>query len=83
MDDLQWLGFSSPHAVLDGTRLGELDGLLAQLPADDAGTRELLGLAWCRALARDLRQSFLEPHKFEGGHTAVQCTLFRKSATCN
>lgn len=51
--------------------------------AASGGTRCLLPLAWCAALARRLRLHPALPGLIPAGHVAVQCTYFEKSAARN
>ena len=51
--------------------------------AASAGTRCLLPLAWCAALARRLRQHPALSSLIPTGQVAVQCTYFEKSASRN
>jgi ectoine hydroxylase-related dioxygenase (phytanoyl-CoA dioxygenase family) len=51
--------------------------------SDDAGTRDLLRQAWCRALVAPLRLRLREAGVLAGDDRAVQCSLFRKSRSRN
>lgn len=51
--------------------------------AASGGTRCLLALAWCAALARHLRLHPALSGLIPAGHVAVQCTYFEKSASRN
>ncbi|MDN3577814.1 phytanoyl-CoA dioxygenase family protein [Chitinimonas viridis] len=67
----------------------ECDALAAQLSAqhgladDQAGNRQLLQYAWCRALAQRLQQHPALACLLPPGLVAVQCTLFEKSLDRN
>lgn len=76
-------GFALVQSVMSA---GECDAIapgLAVAAAGSAGTRCLLPLAWCRALAVRLRQHPKLAAFISADHVAVQCTYFEKSVSRN
>lgn len=71
--------------LCSGMPRAELDALpLPETLADDAaGSRNLLGHAWCRALVEPLRARLRDAGVPIAGLVAIQCTFFRKTADCN
>ncbi|MBX3711872.1 MAG: phytanoyl-CoA dioxygenase family protein [Lysobacter sp.] len=63
--------------------------LLAALPADaaldddSAGSRDLLSQPWCAELVAPIRRRLYAIGALAEDAVAIQCTLFRKTATCN
>lgn len=76
---VQWPG-ALPCVRLDA--LAAQPGLAAAAD-EDAGDRELLRERWCADLAAQLRQRLAAAGLLAADAVAVQCTLFRKSASRN
>lgn len=63
--------------------------LLAALPVDaaldddSAGSRDLLSHPWCAELVAPIRRRLHAAGVLANDAVAIQCTLFRKTATCN
>jgi hypothetical protein len=53
------------------------------LDVDGAGTRNLLSLASCRAMVSPLRELLVGNGLMAPDAVAVQCTLFKKTSSCN
>jgi len=76
-------GFAIIPGVLDDAGCDELIDALASLPLASAGTRQLLALPWCAALARGLMAHHVLEPLLPPAAVAVQCTLFDKSPERN
>lgn len=81
-DSFPATGFALIPAILPAA---ECESIAARIQpgAASAGTRCLLPLAWCAALARRLRLHPALTGLIPAGHVAVQCTYFEKSAARN
>ena len=82
------LGSFSDDGVLklpSGLPMDLLDALPVDAVLDDelAGSRELLSNPWCAALVEPLRRRLCDSGLLAEGMAAIQCTLFRKSESCN
>ena len=56
---------------------------LERVSAHGAGTRNLFGLPWCRALAKRVRARLVKASALSDSAVAVQCTLFDKTPKHN
>lgn len=56
---------------------------LERLHIPGAGTRNLLRLSWCRALAQRLKVRLTHASALHSSFMALQCTLFDKTPECN
>lgn len=76
-------GFAIAESAISPEQLAIAEAELEALSLDGAGTRNLLGHAWCRSLVEDLRAHPLVASLVPEQSVAVQCTLFEKSARRN
>lgn len=76
-------GFFEKPNVLSGADCDDLAAKIATIPSSGAGTRNLLSLPWCNALAKSLRNNPLLSPALSAGCVAVQCTLFAKTPGTN
>lgn len=79
--DLQ--GFALVPQLLEGGECEAVAQLLAGAQTGRAGTRALLSLPWCQALAQRLSCHAALAAWLPPGLVAVQCTYFEKSAARN
>ncbi|MDR7152208.1 hypothetical protein J2W49_004184 [Hydrogenophaga palleronii] len=82
VDSLARNGFVSVPDVLPAFACDALDFESAGLGAS-GGTRCLLSMAWCAALASRIREHADLRRLVPPGHVAVQCTYFEKSSARN
>jgi hypothetical protein len=76
-------GFFEQPNVLSGSDCDHLATEIMSVTSSGAGTRNLLSLPWCNALAKSLkRHPSLSPF-VSVGCVAVQCTLFAKTPGTN
>jgi hypothetical protein len=76
-------GFALVPEVLSPAECESFASRLADVSPDSAGTRGLLSLQWCQALAARLRRHPLLAPLLPADYAAVQCTCFEKSASRN
>jgi hypothetical protein len=76
-------GFSLVTGVLEPTDCATLARQAASVSASSVGSRCLLPLPWCAALARRLREHPTLSPLWHGASVAVQCTYFEKSVGRN
>jgi hypothetical protein len=70
--------------VLPARSMRAVERVVGGLPCRGAGSRSLLRLDWCQAVARRLaHHAALRRCLDHGDLAAVQCTLFHKHAGCN
>lgn len=74
---LEQKGYAVAPTFLDPAEADAIEAALGRLRVPRAGTRTLLELEWCRALAGRVRSAF------KLGGVAVQCTLFDKTPEKN
>lgn len=80
---LEAQGFLRLPGVLGAVDLVAMTAQLEACDGDEAGTRNLLQHAWCRALVAPLRLRLRDLGVLAEDAFAVQCTLFRKSQSRN
>jgi len=76
-------GFAIVAEAIPAARLADDERAFASLAPGAAGTRGLMGQAWCRELAQALREHPSIAPALPASHVAVQCTAFEKSAARN
>jgi len=81
-DLLESNGFVVLPGVLPEARCQAVEGHLADLGSESAGTRNLLDATWCGSMVAALRDSELLGSLLAGS-VAVQCTYFDKSPSVN
>ena len=76
-------GYTTAEAVLDAEQIASIQEAIGSISLDSAGTRNLLDVGWCRALAADIKDhDDIRPH-LPASAVAVQCTLFDKTEQRN
>lgn len=80
---LEAQGFLRLPGVLGAVDVAAMAAHVDACDGDDAGTRNLLQHAWCRALVAPLRLRLRDLGVLAEDALAVQCTLFRKSQSRN
>lgn len=76
-------GFAVVTQVLADYECSKVAGHLDALAADEAGSRALLELKWCRNLALMLRSNLEIARHLTTDSVAVQCTAFSKTPEAN
>lgn len=77
------LGYGIAASLLTATEIATVSGALGRVALRGAGTRNLLGHSWCRALVQRIRHRLASTNALSPGHVGVQCTLFDKTPDCN
>lgn len=71
------------HHALEDHRLAEVTALVSSLDWSGPGTRSLLVQPWCRDLSTEIRALPRVGDLIPSSYSAIQCTLFEKSAQNN
>src|SRR5580693_5595517 len=83
MSELSQRGYAVVPGLISTDELDRLQLAVERTLVDGAGTRRLIDVPWCRALADSLCANFLLRDALLTDLRPVQCTLFVKSVTKN
>jgi len=83
MTEFERLGYAVVGSVLDDGMCDAIAERIGTMSEKAPGSRILLAAAWCRELARVLKQHAELATMLPAAAVAVQCTLFDKSPQAN
>ncbi|MES2946509.1 MAG: phytanoyl-CoA dioxygenase family protein [Pseudomonadota bacterium] len=76
-------GFAFVPGIISADECKTIEQALSGALRDSAGTRNLLSLSWCKALASKIGQHQLISSVLPADFVVVQCTFFEKSVSKN
>lgn len=83
VSDLDEQGFAIVPEIIPPEAIAAAAHALEALPLKSAGTRNLLALPWCRAMAKQLADHARIAAALPSMPVAIQCTLFDKTQETN
>jgi hypothetical protein len=81
--EIEQRGYAIASRVVEPREIATIARAIDRLSVRGAGTRNLLGQSWCRALVRRVRSRLASADVLPESAVAVQCTLFDKTPNSN